>query len=245
MKTIISFSQFINEQTDSNKTTVDSPVVSFVKKLFNSPDVLKPNASLFFDGDYLHWMIDGTSVKRWNAISGLTWKNTPPTNWPQLLHRYTKSAEEFAKEKDAGPLPPGKYTVGNIESRNPASQKSVNLLSALWNQITGGNSDKDKLFQADSDYSRISWGDFRAPIHPEAGTNVYGRTDFYIHGGMFQGSHGCIDLTDEMADFAKFYKTWLETNKKKGISLTVNYKKEGLNAFISKLSSLAKIAPII
>ena len=240
MKTILSFSQFVNEQTDSNKTADDSPVVSFVKKLFNSPDVLNPNASLLFDGDYLYWMVNGAAVKRWNAISGLTWKNTPPTNWPQLLHRYTKSAEEFSKEKQAGPTPPGKYIVGKIESRNPASQKSVNLLSALWTQIIGGATSRDKLFQADSDYSRISWGDFRAPITPQAGTNTYGRGSFYIHGGMFEGSHGCIDLTNEMEDFAKFYQTWLTTNKKSGIVLTVNYKKEGLNSFISKLAASAK-----
>ena len=49
------------------------------------------------------------------------------------------------------------------------------------------------------------WGDWRVPLHPSAGTNAFGRGGFFLHGGMFPGSAGCIDaggglFGDEITD---------------------------------------------
>ena len=38
------------------------------------------------------------------------------------------------------------------------------------------------------------WGSFRVPIHPESGTNIFGRSGFFLHGGNLPGSAGCIDV---------------------------------------------------
>ncbi|WP_301101441.1 RHS repeat-associated core domain-containing protein [Propionivibrio sp.] len=38
------------------------------------------------------------------------------------------------------------------------------------------------------------WGDYRVPLHPDQGTNTYGRDGFMIHGGKKPGSAGCIDV---------------------------------------------------
>ncbi|HEY3285471.1 MAG TPA: RHS repeat-associated core domain-containing protein [Armatimonadota bacterium] len=39
-----------------------------------------------------------------------------------------------------------------------------------------------------------SWGNFRVPITPSAGTDTHDRNGMFIHGGSEVGSHGCIDV---------------------------------------------------
>lgn len=38
------------------------------------------------------------------------------------------------------------------------------------------------------------WGLYRVPLHPQRGTNTFGRTGFFLHGGKRPGSAGCVDL---------------------------------------------------
>lgn len=215
----------------------DAPT-ALAKKAVGTVEVMNPNANLLFNGTSLKWMVDGRIVKSWDAMSGISLRNTPPKDWGKLVQRYFSSPEEFSKEKDAGPIPPGGYTVGPIESRDPKTQKEVGFLDTLWTairQLTGNTNVKESLFQADTNYSRIAWGNFRLPITPKTGTNTYGRGSFYVHGGELAGSHGCIDLTDEMDDFAKFYQTWSSSTNKKKIDLTVNYQSDSNDSLFSKL----------
>ena len=210
---------------------------TLAQKIVGDKNVLNPNASLLFDGDKLYWMVNGTPTKSWNAISGLTWKNTPVKNWGTLLKRFTQSPDEFSKIKDAGPLPKGNYTVGPIETRK-GNTSEIGAITALWNKALGKYDNvqqKDTSFKSDSEYSRIGWGNYRAPIIPQTGTVTYGRDNFYIHGGSFEGSHGCIDLTNQMEDFAKYYGTWLASTKKKNIQLAVNYKLSLANTMFTQL----------
>jgi hypothetical protein len=51
-----------------------------------------------------------------------------------------------------------------------------------------------------------AWGAQRVWIKPERGTNTRGRSNFSIHGGWVPGSAGCIDLTDDMEDFARTFR---------------------------------------
>ena len=48
-----------------------------------------------------------------------------------------------------------------------------------------------------------AWGTHRITIHPFDSTHTFGRGGFFIHGGTSAGSAGCIDLVDQMADFAR------------------------------------------
>jgi len=41
---------------------------------------------------------------------------------------------------------------------------------------------------------RGDWGDWRAPIVPEPGTEVYGRSGFFLHGRILKGSKVYIDI---------------------------------------------------
>ena len=208
--------------TGSQVSTQAAQGASKIKEL--SP-FTNPNATLLFDGVKLHWMVDGKKIQSWDAISGLTIFNASSSEWGTMIKRYTETPEEFAKAKNAGPLPPGKYTIGMLESRK-GDHKEVSILSAIWDKVTGefdNLSAQEKEFQADTAYSRIGWGNFRAPIYPNKGTVTSGRGGFYIHGGTSPGSHGCIDLMDEMDDFAKKYGMWLASTKKGGIPLECNY----------------------
>lgn len=202
--------------------------------------VLTPGASLYFDGDTLSWLVDGKAIKSWDATSGLTWKNTPPSDWGKLLNRYTQNKQEWSKQKNAGPLPEGKYSVGPLETRS-GQPEEIGPLEAFWYKLTGQVEDEtsaNKQFCSKTILSRISWGNYRLRITPTGGQKMYNRSDFYIHGGSLAGSHGCIDLTDEMEDFAKFFGVWASANKKKTIPMVVKYKNSAINQVIQKLVNL-------
>jgi len=66
-----------------------------------------------------------------------------------------------------GPIPPGDYELDPAE----ISQTS-------W---------KRKLDPRD-------WGEYRVPLKPLEGTDLQGRSDFMLHGGVKPGSAGCIDI---------------------------------------------------
>ncbi len=68
--------------------------------------------------------------------------------------------------RDFGPIPPGKYTL------NPS-------------EISEGGFFRNLLGD---------WGQYRAPLHPQNGTETFDRDGFFLHGGEEPGSAGCIDL---------------------------------------------------
>lgn len=72
--------------------------------------------------------------------------------------------------RDNGPIPSGKYYIDTNEISKPNA--GVTLLRNL----------------------RGDWGSWRVPLHPYAGTVTYGRSGFFLHGGQFPGSAGCIDI---------------------------------------------------
>jgi hypothetical protein len=77
-----------------------------------------------------------------------------------------------------GPIPEGKYWI------NP---------SELWSRW------RVDIFH--DRRHREGWGDHRITIHPFPTTDVGKRGGFFIHGGRFRGSAGCIDLTHHMEQF--------------------------------------------
>ena len=203
-------------------------------------NVLIPNASLSFDGDKLIWLVNGKAVKSWGAVSGLTWKNTPINDYGKLVNRFISSRQEWSKQKDAGPLPEGQYSVGPLETRS-GQPEEIGAIEAFWHKFIArdvSDKDADRAFCKNTLLSRISWGNYRLRITPTGGQKMYSRGDFYVHGGSLEGSHGCIDLTDDMDDFAKFFTIWSTTNGKKTIPLVVKYKNPQLNQIIQKLVNL-------
>jgi hypothetical protein len=72
-------------------------------------------------------------------------------------------------ESGEGPTPPGNYTIYPSEI-SPAG---------FFRQYIDPR----------------DWGDYRVSLHPDAGTNTYGRGGFFIHGGRKRhGSEGCLKV---------------------------------------------------
>ena len=201
------------------------------------------NSYLQFDGFKLSWVSNGTTIRTWKAHSGSTLLNTKPKDYLKLLKStFTKSNQSWAIDKklgkNFGPIPNGEYFVGYVQSRNNESSyfKLIDTLKALPS-IFSSKSSTPSFFDNTS-ISRVSWGNYRAPIKPIGGTKTYGRSSFYIHGGNIEGSHGCIDLTSQMDDFGPFYLAWLVKNKVRGIKLIVKYHHPVIERISQILSSI-------
>lgn len=236
---------FFSKDVPKSKEEVKKKEISMAKAITGIEKSIDPNAYLTFDGSKLSMMGKGGLIKSWKAESGLTFFNTPLGDWPELFKRYTTSKDEWSKDKDAGPTPPGKYIVGPLQARGKTGDdvSFFQSVSALWDMIVGNTpTDKEKAFDADTKYSKIGWGNFRLAIKPQKGTNTFGRGSFFIHGGKFAGSHGCIDLTNQMDDFAKIFGTWSASTKKKTIPLVVNYG-ESKNSFLGKFWAASTDVP--
>ena len=52
----------------------------------------------------------------------------------------------------------------------------------------------------------MSWGNSRVWLEPSKETNTYGRDNFSIHGGMWPGSAGCIDMTSNIKNFVALFE---------------------------------------
>ena len=59
---------------------------------------------------------------------------------------------------------------------------------------------RDPLRRVRDTFAREDWGGFRVPLHPRPGTETFGRTGFFLHGGRIPGSAGCIDVGDSDDD---------------------------------------------
>jgi uncharacterized protein RhaS with RHS repeats len=75
-----------------------------------------------------------------------------------------------SKDANRGPIPPGGYSINVFELSHPG------IIRGIARQFRG------------------DWGDWRVPIKPLSPTQTYGRNGFYLHGGIFPGSAGCIDF---------------------------------------------------
>ena len=221
---------------------LNSPKVKNIARCeTGSEKVLMPNAELLFDGDFLYWITDNNISKKWGATSGVSIGNSPLTldDYSKLLGRYTKNREVWSKEVLAGPLPEGDYSVGPLKTRQ-GDYREIGALEAFFykitGQLTGIESDRD--FCKNTLVSRISWGNYIAPIKPTGSQNMYGRGSFYIHGGSIAGSHGCIDLTNDMEGFSKYLGIWTSSTGKKTIKLRVKYKNPIMNQVIQKILSV-------
>jgi len=70
------------------------------------------------------------------------------------------------RQKNIGPIPPGNYTIYPNEISK----------GGFFRQFTG------------------NWGDYRAPLHPDLGTETFGRNGFFLHGGYGPSTKGCIKI---------------------------------------------------
>lgn len=79
--------------------------------------------------------------------------------------------------ENTGPIPVGVYFIYSDELSAPG------LLGSTYRFLR----------------RRADWGSFRVPLHPAPQTITYGRTGFFLHGGSWPGSAGCIDVGGGLA----------------------------------------------
>lgn len=135
--------------------------------------------TLHFDGKFLLWReVTDCKILRhsWSAVSG----------------RAGYQTKEYQKLADKGPLPEGQWLVKPTEYQ---SAEHRSLLEKAKNEFGRGKWPG----------GASSWGLHRIWLHPELGTNTYGRSGFSIHGGTTAGSAGCIDMTDQITAFVKMF----------------------------------------
>jgi hypothetical protein len=235
-KTQLAWNTYSNEYNKNvKKTSKKKPLVTpstsvlqiakiWFNKLTKGKNPSK-NSSLLFDGSKLIWLSNGSEIESWGATSGVNLLNAEPSQWLDLAKNIFSSKQEKSKLKGFGPIPEGKYTVGKLQTSKLERTNPFMDFVRLIFKTNQTNHDWNK----DTASTRISWGYYRAPIISNSGTKTYGRSDFYIHGGALPASHGCIDLTSSMDDFAKFYSSWASKYKKNSIQLTVKYSSSLIN----------------
>ena len=108
-----------------------------------------------------------------NVGSTRTYRAVSGKPLPNKGFDYSSERQKMSKE---GPIPEGKYWVYPNEFWRNAWYKRG---------------------------SEESWGNYRITLHPDKQTETYGRGGFFIHGGHFPGSIGCVDLTSSMDQFYK------------------------------------------
>lgn len=81
--------------------------------------------------------------------------------------------------KNKGPIPIGTYWI------DPKKLKNLHPISTIRYNL--GLSSNNLLEPRD-------WGDWLVPLIPDKLTNTYNRDSFYLHGGIKEGSAGCIDI---------------------------------------------------
>ena len=138
------------------------------------------------------------------------------------------------------------YLQSKIHKGNP---KLANLIRYQWDYYMNKKKHKaaSKWGNINNIMSKIAWGNHRIFIRnpgaegsPHADkAKMYGRGGFFIHGGSIQGSSGCLDLGDEMDDFAKFWAANTAATRR-GIRLYVNYDSDIVGDLLKKNPSLAK-----
>lgn len=106
------------------------------------------------------------------------------------------------QHKNEGPIPAGKYYVVPSELRDNESFLRW-LAGKKWNPV--------------------AWGRYRISIHHDSGTETYGRSGFFIHGGDVPGSIGCIDLHRNMNSFVDHIVREPDFSGDKHIELLVRY----------------------
>jgi len=165
----------------------------------------------------------------------------------------------------AGPIPEGWYHVGSkdgmetvppglVGDKSAEGRAELQALSAALVKKMSKKFDHSRhksgkaLLRFEKIWRNSAWGQNRMRISergkgPDGKTvinmsTVYGRGGFFIHGGINKFSSGCIDLSEDMAQFHEFWvKKWLEAKMPSGkVSLYVNYRDNDMKK-MSKLIS--------
>jgi len=157
-----------------------------------------------FDGKYLVVLADGEEKFRFRANSGRPLLVRPEDlkscGGDQRTDSYMNNPR-YAGIKDYGPIPEGRYSF------SAGGMQRFSFMEELLHIEFHGH---EHHYKADSgDITGGDWGAGRVALNPQhivpttCGKSTQ-RDAFFLHGGWFAGSSGCIDIGtsfDELADW--------------------------------------------
>ncbi|MEP6859850.1 MAG: DUF4157 domain-containing protein [Deltaproteobacteria bacterium] len=176
------------------------------KQKSDGPDraVNRRRVSMTFDGKNLIVLADGEEKFRFTANSGRPLLVRPEDlkscGGDQRTDSYLNNPR-YAGIKDYGPIPEGRYTF------SPGTMQRFTFGEELWHIETHGHEHHYKA--GSGDITGGDWGAGRVALNPQrivpttCGKSTQ-RDAFFLHGGWFAGSSGCIDIGtsfDELADW--------------------------------------------
>jgi RHS repeat-associated protein len=173
----------------------------------NTTENIDPNTTSNLDEPYL--LFDGCSLTFFNS------KGEAEKKWGGGGVGSGKIGTTVADQNkaDFGPIPDtATYTVGPgdteyyIKRWSPMiAWNTIPIVGIVYPIIIG----YEPVYQhwAQTQDLRDAWGQYRTRIRLRSGTTG-GRDGFYIHGGKFCGSAGCIDLTKSNNDFHEWLKDY-------------------------------------
>jgi RHS repeat-associated protein len=136
---------------------------------------------LVFNGEKLYWLQEKGTIQSWTAVSG-------------VLDKEGKTQPDLQWKENEGPIPEGWYEADPKQTQNwsdlSLAEKAASLLRGIGIKAgpwPGGT---------------VAWGEHRVPLSP---SEVGNRRNFFIHGGDFPGSVGCIDLCKQNDLFFKVF----------------------------------------
>lgn len=168
--------------------------------------IFDPNCSLFFNGNKLKWLNgNNDEIYSWDASTSKDFDSK------KMYSSQYKNPRETMNISSYGATPEGMYQIGETQIRDESVQA---WLTGMWKTfqsgVTGrfGGSRTAWHWNANTQVSKDAWGDFRFPLIPESGTEMFGRSDMYLHGGKSPGSAGCIDTTKHISEIARLIIAW-------------------------------------
>jgi hypothetical protein len=177
--------------------------------------------TLLFDGA---WLSGGGAS--WDAVSGRPVKKTVieaahDNSWNVLDVVFDNSVER-QKIRGVGPIPAGNYWMNICEESSP-----------------GGSGYRRQSFR--HWVATRAWGVYSVSLHPEPETDTYGRGGFFIHGGKYWGSAGCIDIKEKDAELDKLFEKAYKENGCKCcyVPLAVEYQ----HAYVTKRETNVYFTP--
>jgi hypothetical protein len=120
--------------------------------------------------------------------------------WPGVSGRENFGSGKDQEKAGQGPIPEGTYDI------KQSRYEQINARNALYGLVP-----RDIRATGQWPGSVMGWGTERVWADPTKETVdsglTFGRKDMAIHGGWVPGSAGCIDLTGNMASFAKSFRS--------------------------------------
>src|SRR5215813_10381162 len=177
--------------------------------------------TMHFNGTELIVSGDNKEIFRFTAYSGrpvrITDEDAKNCGANQVTDSYL-SDKRFVGIKDHGPIPEGVYAFSPAAIERFTEEETSEL---LWAGIKG----KKSVTMHGHPIHPGDWGSGRVELHPKKVLegpcgSAKTRSEFFLHGGSFAGSSGCIDIGGNFTKLADFMKGF-----KGSVVLTVTYEK--------------------